>query len=81
MTGLKIIGIKIVHDLVLNGLKKFEYNQSNNKNQRVKKIGTGPLRYYVIMSYQNPKSKPLNKGAFEITILRNRIRKERPLNG
>ena len=31
VTGLKILGIKIVHDLVLNVLKKFEYNQSNNK--------------------------------------------------
>ena len=31
VTGLKILGIKIVHDLVLNRLKKFEYNQNNNK--------------------------------------------------
>ena len=31
VTGLKILGIKNVHDLVLNRLKKFEYNQNNNK--------------------------------------------------
>ena len=31
VTGLKILGIKIVDDLVLNRQKEFEYNQNNNK--------------------------------------------------
>ena len=31
VTGLKILGIKNVRDLVLNRLKKFEYNQNNNQ--------------------------------------------------
>ena len=31
VTGLKILRIKNVHDLVLIRLKKFEYNQNNNK--------------------------------------------------
>ena len=31
VTGLKILGVTNVHDLVLNRLKKFEYNQNNNK--------------------------------------------------